>query len=149
MPNTCFCAADLIMRAFDSNAKASDVTVQLRPGQVRMLEYLVDCRRFPFHQVADVVRCCVCLGIEALLSPYPSPFALIEARMNILNDERFERQKDCLSESVQKALAAGDVEGARRLVAFSYEEYNRITHEYWKPLWLSTLEAPLEMLRQR
>jgi hypothetical protein len=149
MPNTCFCPDDLIIPAFDANAKTSDVSVQLHPGQVRMLEYLVDCDRFPFHQVADVVRCCVCLGIEALLSPFPSPFALIEARMNILQDERFERQKDCLSESVQKELATGDVEGARRLVAFSYEEYSRITHEYWGPRWLSTLEAPLEMLRQR
>ena len=149
MPNTCFCAEDLIIPAFDSNAKTSDVTVQLHPGQVRMLEYLVDCRRFPFHQVADVVRCCVCLGIEALLSPYPSPFALIEARMNILNDERFERQKDVIGGSVQKYLAAGDVESARRVVTLSFQEYSRIQHPYWKPLWLSTLEAPLEMLRQR
>ncbi len=149
MPNTCFCADDLIIPAFDSNAKTSDVTVQLHPGQVRMLEYLVDCRRFPFHQVADVVRCCVCLGIEALLSPYPSPFALIEARMNILNDERFERQKDVIGGSVQKYLAAGDVESARRVVTLSFQEYSRIQHPYWKPLWLSTLEAPLEMLRQR
>ena len=149
MPNTCFCADDLIIPAFDANAKTSDVTVQLHPGQVRMLEYLVDCRRFPFHQVADVVRCCVCLGIEALLSPYPSPFALIEARMNILNDERFERQKDVIGGSVQKYLAAGDVESARRVVTLSFQEYSRIQHPYWKPLWLSTLEAPLEMLRQR
>jgi len=149
MPNTCFCADDLIIPAFDANAKTSDVSVQLHPGQVRMLEYLVDCRRFPFHQVADVVRCCVCLGIEALLSPYPSPFALIEARMNILNDERFERQKDVIGGSVQKYLAAGDVESARRVVTLSFQEYSRIQHPYWKPLWLSTLEAPLEMLRQR
>ena len=149
MPNTCFCADDLIIPAFDANAKTSDVTVQLHPGQVRMLEYLVDCGRFPFHQVADVVRCCVCLGIEALLSPYPSPFALIEARMNILNDERFERQKDVIGGSVQKYLAAGDVESARRVVTLSFQEYSRIQHPYWKPLWLSTLEAPLEMLRQR
>ena len=149
MPNTCFCADDLIIPAFDSNAKTSDVTVQLHPGQVRMLEYLVDCRRFPFHQVADVVRCCVCLGIEVLFSPFPSPYALIEARMNILQDERFERQKDVLGESVQKYLAAGDVESARRVVTLSFQEYSRIQHPYWKPLWLSTLEAPLEMLRQR
>ena len=149
MPNTCFCADDLIIPAFDANAKTSDVTVQLHPGQVRMLEYLVDCRRFPFHQVADVVRCCVCLGIEVLFSPFPSPYALIEARMNILQDERFERQKDVLGGSVQKYLAAGDVESARRVVTLSLQEYSRIQHPYWKPLWLSTLEAPLEMLRQR
>ena len=149
MPNTCFCADDLIIPAFDSNAKTSDVSVQLHPGQVRMLEYLVDCRRFPFHQVADVVRCCVCLGIEVLFSPFPSPYALIEARMNILQDERFERQKDVLGGSVQKYLAAGDVESARRVVTLSLQEYSRIQHPYWKPLWLSTLEAPLEMLRQR
>ena len=149
MPNTCFCADDLIIPAFDSNAKTSDVSVQLHPGQVRMLEYLVDCRRFPFHQVVDVVRCCVCLGIEVLFSPFPSPYALIEARMNILQDERFERQKDVLGGSVQKYLAAGDVESARRVVTLSFQEYSRIQHPYWKPLWLSTLEAPLEMLRQR
>ena len=149
MPNTCFCADDLIIPAFDSNAKTSDVSVQLHPGQVRMLEYLVDCGRFPFHQVVDVVRCCVCLGIEVLFSPFPSPYALIEARMNILQDERFERQKDVLGGSVQKYLAAGDVESARRVVTLSLQEYSRIQHPYWKPLWLSTLEAPLEMLRQR
>jgi len=46
-------------------------------------------------------------------------------------------------------LAAGDVESARRVVTLSFQEYSRIQHPYWKPLWLSTLEAPLEMLRQR
>ena len=148
-PSTCFDPADLIIPIFDAHAKTQEITVQFHPGQVRMLEYLVDCRRFPFHQVADVVRCCVCLGIEALLSPYPSPFALIEARMNILNDERFERQKDVIGGSVQKYLAAGDVESARRVVTLSFQEYSRIQHPYWKPLWLSTLQAPLEMLRQR
>src|SRR5438552_13235876 len=149
MPNTCFCADDLIIPAFDSNAKTSDVTVQLHPGQVRILEYLVDCDRFPFHQVADVVRCCVCLGIEALLSSFPSPYALIEARMNILQNERFERQKDVLGESVQKYLAAGDVESARRVVTLSFQEYSGIQQPYWKSLWLSTLDTPIDMLRQR
>jgi len=149
MPNTCFCADDLIIPAFDSNAKTSDVSVQLHPGQVRMLEYLVDCGRFPFHQVVDVVRCCVCLGIEVLFSPFPSPFAIVEARMNILNDERFERQKDVISGSVQKYLAAGDVESARRVVTLSLQEYSRIQQPYWKSLWLSTLDTPIDMLRQR
>src|SRR2546427_323098 len=94
MPSTCFDPSDLIIPMFDAHAKTHEMTVQFHPGQVRILDYLVDCDRFPFHQVADVVRCCVCLGIEALLSPFPTPYALIEARMNILNDERFERQKD-------------------------------------------------------
>ena len=77
-PSTCFDPADLIIPMFDAHAKTHELTVQFHPGQVRMLSYLVDCGRFPFHQVADVVRCCVCLGIEALLSPFPSPYALIE-----------------------------------------------------------------------
>ncbi len=149
MPNTCFDRDDFIIPAFDGSARTRELTVQFHPGQVRMLEYLVDCDRFPFHQVADVVRCCVCLGIEALLSPFPSPYALIEARMNILQDERFERQKNVLGESVQKYLAAGDVESARRVVTPSFQEYSRIQQPYWKSLWLSTLEAPLELLRQR
>ena len=69
--------------------------------------------------------------------------------MNILQDERFERQKNVLGESVQKYLAAGDVESARRVVTPSFQEYSRIQQPYWKSLWLSTLEAPLELLRQR
>src|SRR5437660_156797 len=148
-PSTCFDPADLIIPIFDAHAKTRELTVQFHPGQVRMLEYLVDCRRFPFHQVADVVRCCVCLGIEALLSPFPSPFALIEARMNILNDERFERQKDIIGVSVQKYLAAGNIEAARKLVMLSYEEYRRIPTEYWRTRWLSTLEPAVDLLRQR
>ena len=149
MPSTCFDPSDLIIPMFDAHAKTHELTVQFHPGQVRMLEYLVDCGRFPFHQVADVVRCCVCLGIEALLSPFPSPYALIEARMNILQDERFERQKDVLGESVQKYLAFADVESARRVVKLSFQEYSRIQHPFWKPRWLSTLDAPIDMLRQQ
>ena len=148
-PSTCFDPADLIIPIFDAHAKTRELTVQFHPGQVRMLEYLVDCRRFPFHQVADVVRCCVCLGIEVLFSPFPSPFAIVEARMNILNDERFERQKDVIGGSVQKYLAAGDVESARRVVTLSLQEYSRIQQPYWKSLWLSTLDTPIDMLRQR
>jgi hypothetical protein len=149
MPNTCFDPTDLIIPAFDACAKTRELTVQFHPGQVRMLQYLADCGRFPFHQVADAVRCCVCLGIEALFSPFPSPFAIVEARMNILNDEKFERQKDVLGDSVQKYLSFGDVENARRVVKLSFQEYSRIQHPYWKPLWLSTLEPAIEMLCNR
>ncbi len=148
MPNT-FDSADLIIPWCDANAKTRQLTVDLHPGQVRILQHLVDCGRFPFHQVADVVRCCVCLGIEALFNPFPNPFAIVEARMNILNDERFERQKDVLGESVQKYLTAGDVESARRVVTLSFQEYSRIQHAYWKPRWLSTLEPAIEMLCNR
>src|SRR5438132_754636 len=116
MPNTCFCADDLIIPAFDANAKSSDVSVQLHPGQVHMINYL---------------------------------FTLVEAKMNILQAERFERQKDCAADSVQKWLAAGNIEAARKLVMLSYEEYRRIPTEYWRTRWLSTLEPAVDLLRQR
>jgi hypothetical protein len=68
--------------------------------------------------------------------------------MNILNDEGFQRQKDCLGDSVKKYLAAGDKESAHRLVSLSHEEYCRIPNEYWRALWLSTLNTSIEMLRR-
>jgi len=148
MPNTCFCADDLIIPAFDANAKTSDVSVQLHPGQVHMINYLAGCACFPFRHSADVIRCCVCLGIHELLGPLPSAFTLVEAKMNILQAERFERQKDCAADSVQKWLAAGNIEAARKVVMLSYEEYRRIPTEYWRTRWLSTLEPAVDLLRQ-
>src|SRR5438552_15036471 len=125
MPNTCFDPADLIIPAYESNAKTIEVTVGLHPGQVRMLEYIVSCGRFPFHDNVQAIRWAVCWAIYTLLAPLPSAFGLIEAKMNILQDENFERQKDCLSDSVHKYLAVGDTEGARKLVIQSHQEYQK------------------------
>src|SRR5207244_4373043 len=63
--------------------------------------------------------------------------------------ERFERQKDVLGDSVQKYLSFGDVESARRVVTLSFQEYSRIQQPYWKSLWLSTLDTPIDMLRYK
>src|SRR5437667_12584154 len=43
----------------------------------------------------------------------------------------------------------GDVESARRVVTLSFQEYSRIQQPYWKSLWLSTLDTPIDMLRRR
>ena len=87
----------------------------------------------------------VCLTVRTV----PSGFGLIEAKMNVLQDENFERQKGCLSVSVQKYLAVGNVETAKRLIVQSYEEYQKISNEYWRIKWLSTLETAIEMLVQQ
>jgi hypothetical protein len=148
MPNTCFDPSDLIIPAFDTNAKTSQLVVHVHPGQVRIIDYLTAGDRLPFRDRDDSIRCCICLGAYFLLEPLPNVFALCEAKMNILQDERFERQKDCLADSIQKNLAAGEKENARRLVDSSFEEYRRIPNPYWRSRWLSTLDAPIQMLEQ-
>jgi hypothetical protein len=144
MPNTCFDPGDLIVPAHDPNAKTILLTVELHPGQVRMLEYILNCDRFPFRQQPQVVRWAVCWALHTLLAALPNSFGLIEAKMNILQDENFERQKDCLGESVQKYIADGNIEGARRLVIQSQEDYQQIYNEYWRAKWLSTLAPAVE-----
>ena len=148
MPNTWFDAADLIVPAYDSNAKTIKVAVELHPGQVRMLEYILGSGRFPFHDIAQVVRWAVCWAIHTLLAPLPSSFGLIEAKMNI-QDENFERQQDCLSVSVQKYLEAGNTDAARRLVLQTNEDCQNITNEYWRTKWLSTIEPAFENPRRK
>jgi hypothetical protein len=148
MPSTCFNLSELIIPAFDARAKTLEIVVHIHPGQGRILDYLVKCDRFPFRDRVDITRWCLCWGIHTLLGPIPSFFALVEAKMNILQDERFQRQKDCLAESVQKYLASGEKECAKRLVSLSFEEYSRIPNEYWRLQWISTLSIAIEMLRQ-
>jgi hypothetical protein len=143
---TCFDPADLILPAYDPNSKTVTLAVDLHPGQIRMLEHIVNCARFPFHENAQIVRWAVCWGIHTLLAPLLSSFGLIEAKMNILQDENFERQKDCLGTSVQKYLAAGNTDSARRLVLQANEEYQNIANEYWRTKWLSTIEPAVEIL---
>jgi hypothetical protein len=148
MPNTCFDPSDLIIPAFDTNAKTSELIVHVHPGQIRILSHLTASDHIPFRDRDDVIRWCICFGSYSLVDSLPSSFALCEAKMNILQDERFERQKDCLGDSVQKYLAAGQKENAHRLVDTTFEEYRRISNPYWRSRWLSTLEAPIEMLER-
>jgi hypothetical protein len=147
--NTGFDRTDLIVSAHDPDGQTFRLAADLHPRQGRILEYVLRDERFPFRQCTDVVRWCVCFGLYTLLVPLPHPLALMEAKMNILQDENFERQKDCLSVSVQKYLAVGNVEGARRLVVQSHEEYRKISNEYWRTKWLSTLESAIETLGQQ
>jgi hypothetical protein len=149
MPNTCFDTAELIVPAHDPNAKTVSLVVEIHPGQVRILDYILQCGRFPFHENSQIIRWAVCWAIHTLLAPLPHTFGLIEAKMNILQDENFERQKDCCAIAVQKYLATNNTEAARRLVIQSYEEYRKIPNEYWKMKWLSTLEDAIEMLKQK
>ena len=149
MPNTCLDLSDFIIPAFNTNSQTSSLVTDFHPGQVRLLDYLVNRDGFPFRQRDDVIRWCVAWGVHTLLGPLPSVHFLMEVKMNILQDDRFELQKDCLGNSVKKYLTAGDKESARRLVALSFEDYCRIPNEYWRMRWLSTLNTPIEMLRQQ
>jgi hypothetical protein len=146
--NTCFDRADLVVSAHDPDGQAFRLAVDLHPGQGRILEYVLRDDRFPFRHYADVVRWCVCFGLYTLLGPLPHPLALMEAKMNIFQDERFEKQKDILAISIQKYLTAGKVEVARRLASLCYDEYSQIQCEYWRVRWLSTLKEPIEQLKQ-
>jgi len=146
MPTTCFDPADLIIPAFDSKAKSIELTAHFHPGQVRMLEYIANSGRFPLHDKEQIVRWAACWAIHTLLATLPSSFSLVEARMNILQDENFERQKDSLGTSVEKYLAAGNADAARRLVVQANEDYQNITNEYWRTKWLSTIEPAIEIL---
>ena len=112
MPSTCFDPSDLIIPAFDTNSKTVEITVDIHPGQARMLEYFASAERLSFRDRENVVRWCIAWGMHTLDGPLPSSFSLVEAKMNVLYDERFQRQKDCLADSVQKYLAAGEKENA-------------------------------------
>ena len=147
MPSTCFDPSDLIIPTFDSNAKTAELTVHIHPGQLAMLDHFVSSGQL-FRDRDDVVRWCIAWGTHTLDGPLHSSFSLVEAKMNVLHHERFHRQKDCLADSVQKYLAAGEKDNARRVLALASEEYHRIPSKYWRDLWLSTLEPGLEMLRQ-
>jgi hypothetical protein len=150
MPSTCFEPSDLIIPAFDHNAKTPEiVNFHLHPGQVQMINSLLDSGRYPFRDRGDIIRWSIAFGTYTLFGTLPSVFVLTEAKMAILMHECFKCQKDCLADSVSKYLARGDKEGARRVVKLSLEEYQRISHEYFRDLWMSTLHTPLEMLRQR
>src|SRR5438034_1616363 len=148
MPSTCFDPSDLIIPAFDTNAKTVEITVDIHPGQARMLEYFASAERLSFRDRENVVRWCIAWGMHTLDGPLPSSFSLVEAKMNVLHHERFHRQKDCLADSVQKYLAAGEKEKARRVITVAAEEYGRITSKYWRELWLSTIAPAVEMLQQ-
>jgi hypothetical protein len=149
LPNNHFDPADWIIPAFDADAKTLHLNLNVHPGQVRILDYLTACDHLPFRNRDDVIRWCIAYGGHTLLGPLPSTFALIEAKTNILHDERFQAQKDCLAESVQKYLARGENDLARRIVTITFEDYSQIGVKYWRNLWLSTLQSAIEMLEQR
>jgi hypothetical protein len=148
MSNVCFDLSDLIVPAFDANAKTRAVNVDIHPGQVELLDYFAGSTQLGFGNRENVIRWSIAWGTHTLLAPLPRGFALLEAKINILHYERFQRQKDCLGISVQKYLSAGQKENARQLIAFAYEEYSRIPYTYWRRLWLSTLEPAIAMLQK-
>src|SRR5947209_13362853 len=139
MPSSCFDPSDLIIPAFDTSASTAHIGLDVHPGQLRILNYLAGSNLLPFRNREDVARFAMCFGTHALLISIPSGFAILEAKLDLLQDERFQRQKDCLSDSVLKYLAAGELENARRVVLNAFEEYRRIPTLYWRNLWLSTL----------
>jgi hypothetical protein len=149
MPNTYVDPLELIIPTYDASAQTSHLIVDVHPGQVRILEYLADSDRLPFRSHKDVARFCICFGTHALMGPLPNLFALVEAKMNIVRDERFQSQRDILAESVQKYLARGEHEVARRIVVLAQEEYRQISVPYWRELWLSALQPAIEMFKAR
>jgi len=114
-----------------------------------MLDYLVSVARHGITSREALLRWSICWGTYSILGQPPNSVSLVEAKFNIFQDDNFEQQKDCIAVSVQKYLAARDVEAARRVVSRCYDDYDRISCRYWREKWLSTLTAPLEMLRRQ
>ena len=56
MPNTCFDPSDLIIPAFDANAKTVEIIVDIHPGQERLLDYVATCDWLPFRERDALVR---------------------------------------------------------------------------------------------
>lgn len=147
--NTCPDDGNFIIPSHDPDGASARQTVQIHPGQDRILEYLVDAKRNAFQNKEALIRWCICWGIYTLFGPLPNSISLMEAKMNIFYDERFEKQKDCLGISIQKYLATGNMEAARRTVTLCYDDYSRIVCEYWKEQWLSTLKESIDLLQRR
>jgi hypothetical protein len=74
MPKTCFDPDDFMVSAHDSEGHTARLTLDLHPGQYRMLEYLVNTNRNGFHTKDAVLRWCVCWGIHTLLGPSRTPW---------------------------------------------------------------------------
>jgi hypothetical protein len=147
-PRTCHDDSDYVIRAHDADGKTVRLPLNIHPAQARMLDYLANTKGCGLQTTDAVARWCISWGIYTLFGPLPNTIALMVAKMNIFQDERFEAQKDCLSTSVHKYLIAGNIEAARRVVSLSHEEYSQIRCDYWRARWLSTLEEPIDQLRQ-
>ncbi len=149
MASACLDVSNLIIPEVNCYSHTQSRVITLHPVQWLMIKFLL--RRIgglPFRTTDEVIRWCVAWGLYALLAPQlPSAVALAEAKFNILEENRFERQKDCLADSVQKLLAAGEVDNAKRIVRISLDEYKRIQNPFWRERWLLTVEAAAEVLR--
>src|SRR5437667_11152802 len=99
MPSSCFDPSDLVIPAFDSYAKTLHLTIDIHPGQARMLDHFASCDWLPFRERDALVRWWICGGVEPLLGPHPSTFALVEANVNVQQAGRFEREQDCPAQS--------------------------------------------------
>ena len=88
MPNTCINDSDLIVPAFDASAKTSQVILNIHPGQVRILDDLAASGLLRFVDREDAARFAICYGAHALLIAVPNNYALLEAKMDILQDEK-------------------------------------------------------------
>jgi len=146
VPSSCFYPDDLIVPSFDTTAKTVHLAFHIHPGQHRILEYLAKSDALPFRDIDDVGRWCLCWGLHCLLGPLPSTFALVEAKMEILQDERLEEQRDCITVSVEKYITRGNRDAARRLVTISSEHYLRIPIDYWRKRWLASLNPAIDIL---
>jgi hypothetical protein len=149
MPNSCFDPNDFIVPHRDPDGRTVRLSVDLHPGQVRIIEYLLSMGKHGITDQEALLRWCVCWGLHALLDHPPNAFALTEAKLNVLQDEVFEQQQYCLSTSVHKYLAAGNVEAARRVVNGCIADYGRISCGYWRNRWISTLAESLDQLQRR
>ena len=89
--------------------------IDFHPVQWQMAESLLHRGGLPFRDPDGVIRCGLAIGLYVLLQPQPDRATLAGAKANIDQDAEFERKKDCLAESVQKMLAAGQVDGAKRI----------------------------------
>jgi len=146
--NTCHDDGNFIVPSHDPDGASARLTVQIHPGQDRILEYLVDAKRNAFRDKEALIRWCICWGIYTLFGPLPNSISLMEAKMNIFYDERFEEQKDCLGISIHTYVAAGNVDAARRTVALCHQDYSRIACQYWRERWLSTVQEQMDQLKR-
>src|SRR5438876_8438467 len=148
MPASCFDPADYEVPMQDRRNRTGHIQVNLHPGQLRLVEYIVKTKRFGFADIAAFVRWCVCYGLFEFLRRPPHPLVLNEAKQNIWWDEEFDSKMGHLLETFHTYIAAGAIAQARNLVEHWHRAALDQPDAYWRDRHLKSLEEPLCILEE-
>lgn len=138
---------EFIIPAQDTKGHSERFFCRIPPGMMRDLKIIKESKRFPFRTMGDIGRVAIKLMIELLqnMEPIPSVNQQVDTIAGLVRDEEWHQEFvgtfELVGRAINRYIAAGEGNQARRLLMKIRDEIRAMPKGYWRSKYWKELNT--------